>query len=959
MSTPHLFSVFAQFPFEYVVMRRGILFISLFITLGLGWIFFGGTSISQAVNEPYTIYLPLVNNFRPLILSANPIWPTDEAPTGHAVALFRKRFTRLEGFENLQLSVFADTRYEVWIDGQFLGRGPARFTTTYREYDSYDLETLPLGDHQIAILVQWSPDLRRAESTTPYLQAVITGEKNGLTHVLEATSPQWKTQLSTAWETQAAPVHPWQLIGYTELMDFRQFPWGWKFLGFDDQTWTDAVPLALDLNRVVYRPRSIAPLASLPVAYSLLDAGQLNPGMETTEIVPPFSDPYVINFTALDSTPLSLERLTPTASTIFVDGTPLAWQAAPVGRPDTQTASVNLGLGPHTLLFQQLPAEGFTFNHSTANLSWDSSSLQQGLHAGRRLLLAKYVSDPEVVTQTSDSITVNTAPAFFVLALPRTVHGRFVAQVTGPAGTIVDIGWSERLLPNTTRPLPYPGSLYPDWNQTDSWVLDGNVRTLTTLDARAGRYILVAVWGDPVTFQNLQILEERYPVTQTGTFTSSDPMLNEVWQMGVDTAAINMLDAYADPWRERGQWWGDAYVIDHLNQVVYGDQTLLRRGLKLMADEFIAGRPVAMSPNGNALDVHMLDYGMLWVHSLQEYLLRSDDHTFASELYPTLLAFMDYLVTQTSPSTGLLDLPLVHWSQSAYIDTYGFYDRYGQSTALNSLYHETLLRAAWIATYLGDGPRANAWNATAPNIRDQINLTLYDPVAHQYASNRYQGTLRPATVQAQAWALAYGIVPPAEVPAVADSLLTLIPDDPTNAHISIYGFYWILEGLAQAGRMQDAVALIDVYYGAMVNKGATTLWERFDSDLDFGTSLSHGWGGAPTWFLSTHVAGLQPTGPSTWRAEPALDLFSSFSATLPLPSGAISIAWQTTACQTILTVQAPAKTSGKLVLPADVAKLTRTDGIQISFELTGEPITVPLLGGSTTLLVNQTCETEP
>lgn len=875
----------------------------------------GDVFVSKAAGEAaFTVYLPLIKSYNPLLLSADPIWPTAEVPTGHTVALFRKLFDRPSGFDQIQLVIFADTRYEVWVDGQFIGRGPARFTTTYHEYDVYDLNSLTPGNHQIAVLVQWSPNLRRAESTTPYLQAVITGEQNNQLHFLEATGPQWKAILSTAWEAQAAPVHPWQLIGATELMDFREFPWGWKLVDFDDQLWPDAASLALDLNRVVYRPRSISFLTSLSMAYTVLDAGHLNPGMGTTEITPPISDPYEVSFNALAPTVLALESLAFAPSTVSVDGVPIPWQSAPTDRPDTQIASVNLDLGPHTLLFQQIPADGFSFNYSTTNISWTLPPLSQGLHAGRRLLLANYTHVPEVLTQTPTSFTLNVAPAYFILALPRTVYGRLVAQVTGPAGTVVDIGWSERLLPNTTRPLPYPGTLYPDWNQTDSWVLDGNSRELTTLDARAGRYLLIAVWGGPVTFQNLQILEERYPVTQMGTFTSPDPLLNQIWQMGVDTATINMLDAYADPWRERGQWWGDAYVIDHLNQVVFGDQTLLRRGLKLMADGFVAGRPVAMSPNGNALDVHMLDYGMLWVHSLQEYLLRTDDYPFAQEIYPTLTAFMDYLAAQTSSTTGLLDLPLVHWSQSAYIDPYGFFDRYGQSTALNSLYYETLLRAVWIATYLGDDSRANAWNTTAPNIRDQINLTLYDSANHIYASNRYQGGLRPATVQAQAWALAYDIVPPADVLAVAENLLAMIPTDPMNAQISIYGFYWILEGLAHAGKMQEAVNLIGLYYGAMVNKGATTFWERFDSDQDYETSLSHGWGGAPTWFLTTHIAGLQPTGPESWRAQPALALFPSFMGTLPFAPGPVTISWQTTVCETTITIQAPENTEGTLLL---------------------------------------------
>jgi alpha-L-rhamnosidase len=112
-------------------------------------------------------------------------------------------------------------------------------------------------------------------------------------------------------------------------------------------------------------------------------------------------------------------------------------------------------------------------------------------------------------------------------------------------------------MPDSLRPLPYPGSLHPQWNQVDSWVLDGTPRTLSTIDARAGRYILIAVWGSGhIRLRNLSVYEERYPLAQKGSFHSSSPLLDTIWQIGVDTAIPNMTGAYADPWRERGSGGG-------------------------------------------------------------------------------------------------------------------------------------------------------------------------------------------------------------------------------------------------------------------------------------------------------------------------------------------------------------------------------------------------------------------
>ncbi|NJN43491.1 MAG: hypothetical protein HC806_01275 [Anaerolineae bacterium] len=200
---------------------------------------------------------------------------------------------------------------------------------------------------------------------------------------------------------------------------------------------------------------------------------------------------------------------------------------------------------------------------------------------GHRLLLAEPIPSGEVVQEISEknlTLRIDQTPSYFVLELPRVTHGRLVGTVLGPAGTVIDIGWDEKLFAGT-RPLPFPGSLHPEWSQVDSWMLDGHARELTTIDSRTGRYILVAVWGKgPVEFQNLRVVEEQYPVSQVGDFVSSDEFLNRVWQVGADTAQLNMVDAYVDPWRERGQWWGDAYVVDRTNRVVFGEMELLRRG---------------------------------------------------------------------------------------------------------------------------------------------------------------------------------------------------------------------------------------------------------------------------------------------------------------------------------------------------------------------------------------------
>ncbi|NJP04202.1 MAG: hypothetical protein HC837_00510 [Chloroflexaceae bacterium] len=84
-------------------------------------------------------------------------------------------------------------------------------------------------------------------------------------------------------------------------------------------------------------------------------------------------------------------------------------------------------------------------------------------------------------------------------------------------------------------------------------------------------------------------------------------------------------------------------------------------------------------------------------------------------------------------------------------------------------------------------------------------------------------------------------------------------------------------------------------------------------------SLSHGWGGSPTWFLTTYVLGAQMTGPQSWRVAPQPGSLRSASGQRPLPAGPLEVAWSRPDCGAFtLTVQTPDSPAlqGEIVLPA-------------------------------------------
>jgi alpha-L-rhamnosidase len=912
------------------------------------------------VDEQWKVYLPIIQSPDQFLEDAA-IWADPQPGAAPAVALFRHTFNLNQPLSQPALTILADTRYEVYLDGAWIGRGPALFSHTLREYDVYLLPDLSAGSHLLSVLVQWAPNSRRSESSVPFLKAHLKGQLRAGVYQSIRTGPEWKALLATAWNQNAVGVHSWGLIGPTELVDLRSLPGNWFLPAFDDRTWgpasvvdihTPVVTIAqvprLDLvegypyvqpeylepvirpegesAEISFKERSIPYLSYTPVSVQPLEAGLLSPGRSFVEVYSQEQNYYNVNFETDRVDNITLEVLTSNVNltdTVQLDEETLSWQEVGPERPDVAVASLGLLPGQHQLTIKNLPATGVTISLGSSNTRLPALPFQQGVHAGRRLLLAEPITDPATQVESVDSgikISYSTLPGYAVLDLGRVVYGRLVTNVTGPAGAVLDIGWDERLWNDTNRPLPYPGSLHPEWNQVDSWILDGTRRSISTIDARAGRYILIAAWGQgPVTLENLRVYEESYPVEQVGSFDSPNERLNRIWQVGVDTARLNMRDAYVDPWRERGQWWGDAYVTEHINRVAFGDYHLVRRGLYLMADQYRNGYAPALAPNNGRQNV--MDYTMLWVHSLAEYAELTGDTQPLSDTFSVLCQFMDQLAGYEDPNSGLLNLPKAHWSQTVYIDILGFHHRYGLSTAANALYIETLRRASTIATMLGEASTAISWQNKADRAAASLNLFLFNAQTHQFLTNLYQGVPFPGLPQAQAWPLAYGLAPAEEQDALSASLLQMIPAQPVFSpeepnQVELYALFWVLEGLGRAGHISEALALIENYYGYMLDRGATTWWESLTADQNPWASLSHSWGGSPTWFLSTYVLGARTTGVNAWQVKPAFGALPTATGVLPLKAGTLEVSWNGQICTNLqLHIEAGKGSHGSAVFP--------------------------------------------
>ena len=319
----------------------------------------------------------------PSIHHAAPIRASQQSRAGN-VTLFRGQATLTQPATAVRLEIFADTRYEVWLNGVWVGRGPARFSRQRQEYDIYTLADLPAGIHTLAVLVHDNPNLRRSEAIQTGLQAALIGTVRGSqAQALLLTSNRWRAWISSAWNPDARDVQGGGLLGKQELLDLRQLPPDWNQPAFADA----GLPFAFAMPADTYpklSPRSIPLLAHVPrPPVAVVSSGLLSPEQQLLEL-DPTTPQLPITFST--SAPISLPITAINTPTLWLNDMPITttWQSCnDPRRPDVYTLAVRVPAGDHRLSVAVPPlgtAIGLpvtlTTNY-TPHLSHDAGRLMQ------------------------------------------------------------------------------------------------------------------------------------------------------------------------------------------------------------------------------------------------------------------------------------------------------------------------------------------------------------------------------------------------------------------------------------------------------------------------------------------------------------------------------------------------------------------------------------------------------
>lgn len=190
-------------------------------------------------------------------MEAKFIWVDAEGKGRNRWGLFRTTFELAGKPAGGSLSVFADTRYRLVVNGQVLGHGPARFFPWRPEYDTIDLApALRQGRNAVALVVNSTGGVTfHSEPSVGGLIAWGGARDEAGNAVPIATSESWRAMESPGHKPDTHYLS--FALNPAEHLDARKMPLGWELPDFDDSGWPRAVLLAHPEHWGPLRPRSI------------------------------------------------------------------------------------------------------------------------------------------------------------------------------------------------------------------------------------------------------------------------------------------------------------------------------------------------------------------------------------------------------------------------------------------------------------------------------------------------------------------------------------------------------------------------------------------------------------------------------------------------------------------------------------------------------------------------------
>lgn len=430
------------------------------------------------------------------------------------------------------------------------------------------------------------------------------------------------------------------------------------------------------------------------------------------------------------------------------------------------------------------------------------------------------------------------------------------------------------------------------------------------------RYVEVSGWGSQPKPDDIQAVAISSATPEVGTFTSSDPMLNQLSSNAWWTQKMNFIDIPTDcPQRdERLGWTGDAQAYIRTAAYYSDVQTFFNKWLTTLDDaqdsagNFPKVAPVVMAQDDGG--PAWADAGVICPWAIYEFY---GDKRQLAEHYPAMKKFVDFMKNRSKPS--LLPPDQFH--------CFGDWLQINANTPNQVIYTAYFAGSTQIvakaAAVLGHAEDAKTYSKLADEIKAAFNK--------EYVSA--DGKVRGETQCSYVLALGFDLLDESQATQAANHLVADIESRGWHLSTGFVGTRDLMHVLSKIKRNDVAFRLLHnktfPSWGFEIENGATTIWERWDGwtpkrgfqDEGMNSFAHYAYGAVMQWVFE-NIGGIKPSGAgfSHITIAPQIDPnLTHATTTYNSIRGEIKTSWKIENAILKLTVTIPANSKAVVMVP--------------------------------------------
>ncbi|MFC1613703.1 family 78 glycoside hydrolase catalytic domain [Gemmatimonadota bacterium] len=417
---------------------------------------------------------------------------------------------------------------------------------------------------------------------------------------------------------------------------------------------------------------------------------------------------------------------------------------------------------------------------------------------------------------------------------------------------------------------------------SDEFLPDGSPdRLFSTLWFRTYRYIQLEVEtsDNPLTLYPLQSRFVGYPFQAEASFTSDDPSLEKIWEVGWRTARLCAIETYVDcPYYEQLNYVGDTRIQALISLYVSGDDRLMRKAITQFDDSRI---PDGLTQSRYPSYIRQIipPYSLFWIAMIYDHWTLRNDPEFVGSFLPGVRGVLEWFERHLTENGLLGHLPwwnFVDWTPE-YPNGVPPGAEEGENAVISLQYVYALQYAAELFEAFGKPAEAENYRLLAERVGEAV-------MKHCWSAERGLIAETPEkkmfSQHANVMAILVDLVPEQEQTALFERLNT----EKDLVQCTFYYRFYLLEALKKVGRGDEYLKLLKPWH-EMLEIGLTTFAEKPEPTR----SDCHAWSASPLYGLLSTVCGIEPAaaGFSRVRIAPHLGYLKKVEVSMPHPSGKI------------------------------------------------------------------------